>query len=560
MKTSNSKATILLKKLAIIPLITGLVFLFANRIEAQTDHKEPVVIGLQEAAASKAQMKEYRSLMAVDQKSNATISKLQELHSIMSEEQRAKVTSINVFLPQYDKKKKSFSHTVKRNSISKSLFEKLKNEKKYVVWLDGKRISNQKLNQYSYKDIVSYQGSYVTKETRDKSRKDLAKEYHYILRTERQFKKVNTLLFKKDTIPPPPPPRKIAIKGVSKSQMKVYKSFIQRVESSQIIKQTELVKMADVYQSMSIAQKKTVKDINKIIPPFPVLTKKPISKALFEKIKNSEKYSVRIDRKVVSKAELSKYKPSDFVSYLGSFVHKNARSKKFPQEYQYTLYTQPFFKRITNSIPPPPVVKGQKVAKVRVVPGKRTPPPPPRLKKGVRPVKIEVVPGKRTPPPPPKKKKSKTQKKKDNDAKNEKKLVKVREVKPSKKKRVTVREVKNSPKVIEVKEILEQGSEVVETIEETVSPEVEEVYETEIQEAEEIAEVYEDEAPTLVEILEITDRNEIKEITNLFDIKLLDTYNSKGKRKAHYYYRGKKISVKKAAKILAKHLREKKKN
>ena len=36
MKTQNSKSTILWKKLAIIPLLGGLFFLFADRVEAQT--------------------------------------------------------------------------------------------------------------------------------------------------------------------------------------------------------------------------------------------------------------------------------------------------------------------------------------------------------------------------------------------------------------------------------------------------------------------------------------------------------------------------------------------
>ena len=41
--------------------------------------------------------------------------------------------------------------------------------------------------------------------------------------------------------------------------------------------------------------------------------------------------------------DIKKYKRTDFSYYTYSFVHKNARSKRFPQEYQYTLYTKDYF-------------------------------------------------------------------------------------------------------------------------------------------------------------------------------------------------------------------------
>jgi len=44
MITTNYRTNILLKKLAILPLLTGLLFVFANRIEAQTIKKKPQVI------------------------------------------------------------------------------------------------------------------------------------------------------------------------------------------------------------------------------------------------------------------------------------------------------------------------------------------------------------------------------------------------------------------------------------------------------------------------------------------------------------------------------------
>jgi hypothetical protein len=74
-----------------------------------------------------------------------------------------------------------------------------------------------------------------------------------------------------------------------------------------------------------------------------------ISENLFEKMKKGN-MAVWIDSKVKNKNEISKYYYTDIVHYNSSFVHKNARSKRFPQEYQYSLYTKEYFdKNLKNS-------------------------------------------------------------------------------------------------------------------------------------------------------------------------------------------------------------------
>ena len=67
-----------------------------------------------------------------------------------------------------------------------------------------------------------------------------------------------------------------------------------------------------------------------------------IPEPLFEKMK-TKNMAVWINGKTSSKEEIQKYKRTDFNYYTYSFVHKNARSKRFPQEYQYTLYTKKYF-------------------------------------------------------------------------------------------------------------------------------------------------------------------------------------------------------------------------
>lgn len=73
-----------------------------------------------------------------------------------------------------------------------------------------------------------------------------------------------------------------------------------------------------------------------------IMIENEIPEPLFEKMKTKD-MAIWINGKVISKEEIKKYKRTDFSYYTYSFVHKNARSKRFPQEYQYNLYTKKYF-------------------------------------------------------------------------------------------------------------------------------------------------------------------------------------------------------------------------
>jgi beta-lactamase regulating signal transducer with metallopeptidase domain len=68
-----------------------------------------------------------------------------------------------------------------------------------------------------------------------------------------------------------------------------------------------------------------------------------ISAKELEKYKDAKTYAIWIDGKHTANSALSKYKPEDFALVTGSFVHKNARSEKFPQQYQFNLYTHAYY-------------------------------------------------------------------------------------------------------------------------------------------------------------------------------------------------------------------------
>jgi beta-lactamase regulating signal transducer with metallopeptidase domain len=96
-------------------------------------------------------------------------------------------------------------------------------------------------------------------------------------------------------------------------------------------------KEVTLYENLSLEDRRKYLDL---VPEM--MIEKEIPEPLFEKMK-SKNMPVWINGKVKTKEEIKKYKRSDFSFYTYSFVHKNARTKRFPQEYQYTLYTKEYF-------------------------------------------------------------------------------------------------------------------------------------------------------------------------------------------------------------------------
>jgi beta-lactamase regulating signal transducer with metallopeptidase domain len=98
------------------------------------------------------------------------------------------------------------------------------------------------------------------------------------------------------------------------------------------------IEINEMYEDLTLEQKRMY--LNWI--PSPIKENK-ITKALLTKLAITNKNAVWIDERVITNSELKKFQSSDFKHYTVSFVHKNARSKRFPQNYQYHLYTKDYF-------------------------------------------------------------------------------------------------------------------------------------------------------------------------------------------------------------------------
>lgn len=95
----------------------------------------------------------------------------------------------------------------------------------------------------------------------------------------------------------------------------------------------------------------TLEEKNKYIPfvPKPFIEKSPTVIELKD-FKNASKYAIWIDGVHKPNEYLNNFKANDIVFFQGSSVSKKARSKKFPQPFQYNFYTKDYFdKNLKNS-------------------------------------------------------------------------------------------------------------------------------------------------------------------------------------------------------------------
>ncbi len=136
--------------------------------------------------------------------------------------------------------------------------------------------------------------------------------------------------------------------GATEKMMLEYKLFIEEYQETNNIKYDKYQRLIAIYRIMTEVQKKSVKKY----PEFPFFNKVPEIKTLdnskLEAYKDKQKFAIWVDGKVIDNKLLNDYTVSDFVYHSESFVYNNARSKRFPQEYQVSLYTKRGFENTFN--------------------------------------------------------------------------------------------------------------------------------------------------------------------------------------------------------------------
>ncbi|MEN8703857.1 MAG: M56 family metallopeptidase [Polaribacter sp.] len=164
MTTTSSPTKILLKKLAIAPLLVAFTFLFAQRIEAQEENEikeEAIETIVEEVPFQKTDLSDleiyknyyYKTLTIQRKDKNGKI--IVKKYSELNEEEKKRLA------PPPPLKSKKIVPT-------KAQFEALKDGKKYAVWINGKVVKSTTLNKYKATDFASYFNSHVYKNARSK--------------------------------------------------------------------------------------------------------------------------------------------------------------------------------------------------------------------------------------------------------------------------------------------------------------------------------------------------------------------------------------------------------
>jgi biopolymer transport protein ExbD len=142
------------------------------------------------------------------------------------------------------------------------------------------------------------------------------------------------------------------VDGATPAMMAEYNDWIKKLNSnssSLFIPVGTWERLGAIYDLMSEAQRNSVEThpfLQATITPSVYKVKASIPTAeQFESWKNEKEFAIWLDGRYISNSELNNYKISDIAHYIGSSVHSNAKSKKFPQSFQFNLYTKDGFNK-----------------------------------------------------------------------------------------------------------------------------------------------------------------------------------------------------------------------
>lgn len=135
--------------------------------------------------------------------------------------------------------------------------------------------------------------------------------------------------------------------GASEEQMQEYRNFINEYKSTNVVYSEKHKRAVIIYdQLMTDKQRASVDKYPSNLIPDRNLSKtqpKQPTSSEFESWKNEKEFAIWLDGKPIPNSNLNKLSANDIVHYTGSFIHNNARSDRFPQPYQYSLYTKKGF-------------------------------------------------------------------------------------------------------------------------------------------------------------------------------------------------------------------------
>lgn len=550
MTKPSSKTKILLKKLLVAPLVTGFIFAFAQRVEAQENKDKPQVVEVKkEAQNDKELYKDYYYRNTVLKYTDSKGKKVEVAYFQMNNDQKKKLG-------------KPLALTFKKKIPSQKLISDLKDSKKYAIWIDEKVVSNSVLNNYSNTDFSRFFVSFVYKNARSKR---FPQEYQAHLTTNSFFKTRNEKRIQNFKNYKEKRKKDPTYRGVKKNQQVIY--IKKSIEKPQVIEVREQQKTGfhknwfitidgqKYYYTFDRKERVARYYKNGRLVNLDIVKEYRKKHKIFEQLKNTGRHYVfksKKEQKVIDRE----------FSDLGGMYFRMPRKNKnkvtrpdHPSKPYVTLWKsgKKFYKKrseLTNEdrllmMPPPPPPNASKEElkkfKASMRAWREKTGQKPQIRE-IKPVKIEVIEKKKK-----NKKSSKPQ---------------IREIKPTS---IKVVEKVNNNELVEI--IEEEEVELVEVKEilETKEVVVEQHELKEIEEEHEVEEVVETE-PVLIEVIEtpeetevitqnLTTIDEIKHLTNK-EIIDLSKHHSKNDSKIIYYLNNKRISNKRFKKLNPKKIKK----
>ena len=212
MTTESSHSIVLLKKLAVIPVLTGFIFLFANRVEAQTNTNISIITN---------ELKEYNTLSKIFNEAPIEtriiklkdLQKLELLYSKLTDKEKEKAEHFpeSYFPDESTKKLKKIIEEIgekyNRNSYDElnKLYESKRNQEPHFIKSSKKRQEDLS-NQYYELESLYFR---LSKADKKKAKRPILPHDPYLKlkKNNKVFYKLRNNLTEEDKllIPPPPP-------------------------------------------------------------------------------------------------------------------------------------------------------------------------------------------------------------------------------------------------------------------------------------------------------------------------------------------------------------------
>jgi beta-lactamase regulating signal transducer with metallopeptidase domain len=171
MTKNTSKAIAFLKKVAILPVLIGMIYFFCIEIVAQEKTVNPIkkekangnIVAHATVKTNKnknVDEKEYYKGVRIkfyENKDGKVI--FDKLYEDLTTAEKKKI-EISLML--------GIQKPIEKKSPSQQELNEFKNSKKFAIWIDGNNVSNTKLDNYKPKDFAHYSGSVILKNARTK--------------------------------------------------------------------------------------------------------------------------------------------------------------------------------------------------------------------------------------------------------------------------------------------------------------------------------------------------------------------------------------------------------